>query len=185
MSSLVLLRWIMPARRPYHSPRELIRTVVAPSVRSGGWLYGPETTHHVSDQGDEAWLTVVTPIENAPWVEEDMTELLMSRPSVETSHDALLDQGAAAYRAALQKVTHVGLDVLDDGGMIPLTEFEAVTRPSEAAPVLVPFLNATSGTYRSSCLTYDSTERFWLDFFRQGPAPKLSCPGRWLWNLAG
>jgi hypothetical protein len=86
---------------------------------------------------------------------------------------------------ALQKVTHVGLDVIDACGRIPLTEYEAFESPSEAAARLIVFLSEASRTYRSTCTSYESTESFWLAFFRRGPAPELCRPGCWLWNLAG
>jgi hypothetical protein len=79
----------------------------------------------------------------------------------------------------------VGLDALEARGAVPLTEYEAFASPSDAATVLMPFLNRVSNTYRRTCSTYESTERFWLHFFRRGPAPDLSRPGHWLWNLAG
>lgn len=180
-----MLRWIMPAARPYHSPRELIATVVSPAVRAGGWLYGPETTHFVSDEGGEAWVTVVTPLDAATDVRDDLDERLMARPEVETTDDVLLADGAEGYRAALQEVTHVGLDVLEARGRIPVTEYAAFESPSEAAAVLIPFLSKVSPTYRRASSTYESTERFWLAFFGRGPGSELSRPGHWLWNLAG
>lgn len=185
MSSLVLLRWIIPVRRPGGSSRELIEDVIAPAVRGGGWLSSPGTTHCVDDHGKEAWVTVVTPVDDATQVQEDLTELLRSSPAVETGHDPLLARGLEWYRDALQEVTHVGLDALEARGRIPLSEYEAFEDPSEAAPRLIPFLNEVSDTYRRTSSTYESTERFWLTFFRRGPAPELSPAGHWLWNLGG
>lgn len=185
MSSLVMLRWVIPAGRAYDASRELIEALISPAVRGGGWLYSPGTTHHVSDQGSEAWLTVITQVDDATAVQDDLAEFLKSPPTLETTHDALLASDAEWYRAALQEVTHVGLDVIEARGMIPLSEYEAFERPSEAALPLLTFLNEVSQTYRRSCATYESTEMFWLDFFRRGPAPELSRAGRWLWNLAG
>lgn len=185
MSSLVMLRWVLPAPRPYRSPRELIETVILPAVRAGGWLYGPDTTHYVSDQGSEAWLTVVTPLDAATDVQDELGERLMSAPRVETTDDALLAPGTEAYRAALQDVTHVGLDVLESRTAIPLTEYAAFASPGEAADRLIPFLNAASPTYRRASSTYESTERFWLSFFRRAPDTELPRPGHSLWNLAG
>lgn len=180
-----MLRWIIPAARPYHSPRELIKTVISPAVRAGGWLYGPDTTHYVSDQGGEAWVTVVVPLDAAPDVQGDLEERLMSPPTVETTEDVLLVPGAEGYRTALQEVAHVALDVLEAGGRIPVTEYAAFESPSEAAEVLVPFLGQSSPSYRRTCSTYEATERFWLGFFGRGPDAELSRPGHWLWNLAG
>lgn len=185
MRSLVLLRWIMPVGRPHDSSRELIEALVSPAVRTGGWLYCPGTTHHVSDQGTEAWLTVITRVDDATAVQDEVAELLTSAPTVETADDVLLAPGAERYRAVLQDVTHVGLDVLEARSVIPLAEYEAFESPSDAAPLLLTFLNEVSRTYRGACSTYESTERFWLDFFRRGPAAELSPAGHSLWNLAG
>lgn len=185
MSSLVMLRWIMPVGRPYDSPRELIKALISPAVRASGWLSSPGTSHYVSDQDREAWLTVITRVDDATDIQDDLAESLKSPPTVETTHDALLAPGAEWYRAALQKVTRVSLDVLEAQATIPVSEYPAFESPSEAALLLIPFLNEVSRTYRRSCSTYESTEAFWLAFFRQGPAPELSRPGRWLWNLAG
>jgi hypothetical protein len=73
--------------------------------------------------------------------------------------------------------------VIDACGRIPLTEYEAFESPSEAAARLIVFLSEASRTYRSTCTSYESTESFWLAFFRRGPAPELCRPGCWLWNL--
>lgn len=180
-----MLRWIMPTGGPYDSPRGLIEALISPAVRASGWLSSPGTTHHLSDQGSEAWLTVITLVDDATDVRDDLDELLMSPPILETSDDALLAPSAEWYRAALQQVTHVGLDVLEARGMIPLTEYEAFASPSDAAMLLIPFLNEVSDAYRRACSTYESTERFWLTFFRRGPDADLPAPGHWLWNLAG
>jgi len=185
MSSLVMLRWIVPARRPYASPRELIEALISPAVRASGWLCSPGTTHYVSDRGSEAWVTVVTQIDDATEIQDDLAELLNAPPALETTYDALLAPGSEWYREALQVVTHVGLDVIEARGTIPLSEYAAFESPSEAASVLIPFLNEVSGTYRRTCPTYRATEMFWLDFFRRAPAPELSRAGHWLWNLAG
>jgi hypothetical protein len=139
----------------------------------------------VSDQGGEAWVTVVTPLDAAPDVRDDLEEHLMTPPRVETTDDVLLATGAEGYRAALQEVTHVGLDVLEARGRIPVAEYEAFDSPSEAAAVLVTFLSEVSPTYRRASSTYESTERFWLAFFGRGPDAGLARPGHWLWNLAG
>ena len=184
MNALVLMRWIVPVGG-YGSARDLIEARISPAVRASGWLCSPHTTHHVSDEGNEAWLTVVTRMDRAEDVAEDLAELLGSPPAVETTQDVLLSPGAEEYRGSLQEITHVGLDVLAAGGVIPLTEYESLLQPSTAAPRLIPFLNETSDTYRRACSTYESTERFWLSFFRWGPTPDLSHPGHWLWNLAG
>jgi hypothetical protein len=82
-------------------------------------------------------------------------------------------------------VTHVGLDALDAGDSIPLSEYEAFETPSQAAPRLIPFLNHVSDSYRRASSTYESTERFWLAFFRRGPLPELHPAGHCLWNLGG
>lgn len=185
MGSLVMLRWILPVGRPVDSARELITTLVAPSVRASGWLSSPGTTHHVSDEGREAWVTVVTQVDDATEVQDELAGLLRSSPAVETGHDPLLVSDAEWYRAALQQITHVSLDVIEARGTIPMSEYHAFESPMEAAPRLLAFLNEVSPTYRRACPSYESTERFWLDFFRQGPAPERSRPGRLLWNLAG
>lgn len=185
MSSFVMLRWVVPVRHPYASARDLIKGLVSPAVRAGGWLSSPGTTHHVSDEGSEAWVTVVTTVDDATAVEDDLTERLMSPPAVESARDALLDPDVEWYRAALQDVTHVGLDVIDARSPIPLTEYGAFLSPSQAAPILVPFLNEVSDTYRRACSTYEATESFWLAFFRRGPAADLDPSGHRLWNLAG
>lgn len=185
MSSLVLLRWVMPAARPHESVRELIRARISPALRASGWLFSPGTTHDVSDQGSEAWLTVVAQLDDTPDIEDDLAASLNSPPNVETTHDALLAPEAEWYREALQAVTHVGLDVIVAPGSLPLSEYEAFESPSDAALRLIPFLNDASETYRRSCSTYEATEAFWLAFFRRGPAPDLPRPGRRLWNLAG
>ena len=65
MSSLVMLRWVIPVGRFYASTSELIRGLISPAVRAGGWLCSPGTTHHVSRQGGEAWVTVVTQVDDA------------------------------------------------------------------------------------------------------------------------
>ena len=185
VSSLVMLRWIMAAGRPYDSARQLIATHISPAVRAGGWLLSPGTTHHVSDESGEAWLTVITQVDDATEVQDELAELLQSLPTVETTHDALLAPGVERYRSALQDVTHVGLDVIEARASIPLSEYEALETPSESTILLVPFLNAVSMTYRRICSTYDSTEAFWLAFFQRGPASALTPPGRCIWNLAG
>jgi hypothetical protein len=163
----------------------LITTVISPAVRAGGWLYGPDTTHHVNDQGGEAWVTVVTPLDAAPDVRADLDELFMCPPKLETTDDTIVSPGAEGYRAALQEVTHVGLDVLESGRPIPLAEYDAFERASEAAEQLIPFLSEVSSTYRRTSSTYDSTERFWLGFFGRAPDTELARAGHWLWNLAG
>ena len=185
MRSCVMLRWIFPVRRPYRSPRDLIARLVTPAVREAGWLYSPGASHCVSDEGDEAWLTVVTHIDDATAVRDGLAEFLTASPTVETTNDVLLTAGAEPYRAALQQVTHVGLDVLEAGSRIPLAEYEAFECPSEAAPRLIGFLSEVSDTYRRTCTSSSATQRFWLDFFRRAPAPDLSAAGRSLWNLAG
>lgn len=185
MSSLVLLRWILRPGLQHGSTRKLIETRVSPAIRAGGWLWGPNTTHYVSDQGGEAWVTVVTPLDDATTVQEELSELLGSPPTHETTRDAVLEPTAEWYRVALQEVTHVGLDVLDARGSIPLSEYEAFESPGNAAPVLTPFLNESSETYRRACHAYEPTERFWLAFFRRGPSSEMSPSGHWLWNLAG
>lgn len=185
MSSLVLLQWVLPVRHPFDSAQQLIRGVVAPVVRAGGWLSSPDTTHHVRDVGREVWVTVITPVDDATQVQEDLSELLRSPPAVETGDDPLLAQGLEWYRAALQEITHVGLDALDAGRSIPLSEYEAFAVPSDAAPRLIPYLNEVSDTYRRTSATYEATERFWLAFFRRAPSPELSPAGHWLWNLGG
>jgi len=174
-----------PRIRVPESARELILTLVTPAVRRGGWLCSPGTTHYVSDQGNEAWVTVVTHVDDSPEVREELTELLSASAAIESRVDALLAAEAHYYRAALQSITHVGLDVLEAGAALPLTEGESIARPSEAAPLLASFLGGLSPTYRRACPTYDATERFWLTFFRRGPAPEMAPPGHWLWNLAG
>lgn len=185
MSTMVLLRWILPVGHPYESARESIAARITPAVRGSGWLSGPDTTHHVSDQGTEAWLTVVTRLDDVTDVRDELDELLMSRPAIESTDDRLLAPAAETYRAALQGITHVGLDVLEARGTIPLSEYGAFASPSESTPLLIPFLNEVSPTYRRACSSYESTERFWLTFFRRGPVPDFSAPGHWLWNLAG
>lgn len=185
MNSLVLLRWIVPVGRFYDSPRASIEALISPAVRASGWLCSPGTTHYVSDLGSEAWLTVVTHIDDVTEIQDDLAELLASPPTVETTHDALLGPGVEGYREALQNVTHVAMDVLGARGVIPVTEYEAFESPGEAALFLNAFLNEVSETYRCTCSTYEATERFWLTFFRRGPAPELTPPGHWLWNLAG
>ena len=179
-----MLRWILPADRPYEARTDSIESVIAPAIRASGWLCGPSTSYHVRDLGSEAWLTVVTTVDDATDVQDELTELLRTAPAVETSRDALLTPDADWYRLALQAVTHVGLDVLDARGVIPLTEQEAFARPSATGPILWRFLNRVSPSYRHACASYESMERFWLDFFRAGPAPGLSPPGHCLWNLA-
>jgi len=139
----------------------------------------------VTDQGTEAWVTVITQVDDATDVQDDLAGLLEWPATVETTDDVLLSERAEWYRGALQEVTHVGLDVIEAGATIPLSEYEAFESPSEAALLLIPFLNEVSNSYRRACSTYESTEMFWLAFFRRGPAPELSRPGRWLWNLAG
>ena len=183
MSSLVLLRWVVPADAQTVS--DLIRTRIAPSVRACGWLSSPGTSHHVSDDGRAACVTVVTSVDRAPDVADDLTELLGLAPSVETAHHVLLAPEADWYRTALQHVTHVSFEVLEAREAIPLSEWEAFADPSEAAPRLTPFLNEVSDTYRRTCSSYEPTERFWLDFFRRGPTPELARSGELLWNLAG
>jgi hypothetical protein len=185
MSSPVMLRWAVRVGRPYDTTRALIKGWILPAVRAAGWLSSPGTTHHVTDRGSEAWLTVVTHVDDATDVQDELSELLGSSPVVETAQDALLAPGAEWYRAALQEVTHVGLDVLEARRAIPLSEYEAFEAPSEAALRLVPFLNEASDTYRRASSTYESTERFWLAFFRRAPTPDLPRTGRSLWNLAG
>jgi len=180
-----MLRWVVPAARPHHSPRELIEVVISPALRASGWLYGPGTTHHVSDEGGAAWVTVVTRVDAAADVREDLDDLLMSPPTVETTDHVLLSPGTDRYRGALQEVTHVGLDVLAARGTIPLPEYEAFANPSGAAELLVPFLSEMSPTYRRACPNYEGTERFWLAFFGRAPDAELPRPGHWLWNLAG
>lgn len=183
--SLVMLRWILPVRRPYDSARQLIASQISPAVRRGGWLSSPGTTHHVSDEGGDAWLTVVTHVDDATEVQGELADLLQSVPTVETAQDALLTPGGESYRSALQCVTHVGLDLVDARAPIPLSEYEAFETPSESTLRLVPFLTEVSVSYRQCCSTYDATEAFWLAFFQQGPASELLAPGRGLWNLAG
>jgi len=130
MSSLVLLRWILPVGGPDASARDLISARISPAVRASGWLSSPGTTHDVSDQGAEAWLTVITPLDDVTDVQEELNELLMSRPAVEATHDTLLTPVAETYRSALQSVTHVGLEVLDARSPIPLSERDAFATPS-------------------------------------------------------
>jgi hypothetical protein len=65
VGSFVMLRWIVPAGWPYDSPRELVELLISPAVRASGWLWSPGTTHHVSDQGTEAWVTVITQVDDA------------------------------------------------------------------------------------------------------------------------
>lgn len=185
MGSLVMLRWVIPVGGRYRSSRDVIQAVVAPALRAGGWLYGPGTTHFVEDQGTESRVTVVTRIDDAADVQGELDELLAAAPTVETTHDAFLAPDAAWYRAALQTVTHVGLDVLGARATIPLAEYLAFERPSNSVMDLAVFLTEVSETYRRSCSSYELTEKFWLSFFRLGPAPELSRPGRQLWNLAG
>jgi len=180
-----MLRWVTPVARPHGSARALIEGLISPAVRAAGWLFSPGTTHHVSDQGSEVWVTAITSVDDATDVQDELGELLGSPPTLETTHDALLVPSAEWYRAALQAVTHVGLDVLGARGVIPVSEYEAFESPSDAAPRLMPLLNEASDTYRRACSTYESTESFWLDFFRRGPAPGLPRSGRVLWNLAG
>ena len=125
VNSLVMLRWIMPVSRPYDSARQLIASQISPAVRGGGWLFSPGTTHHVSDEGGEAWLTVVTHVDDATDVRDELAELLQWFPTVETTHDGLLAPGAESYRSALQDVTHLGLDVIEARAAVPLSEYEA------------------------------------------------------------
>jgi hypothetical protein len=40
-----------------------------------------------------------------------------------------------------------------------------------------------SSGYRSLCCTEDATAQFWRDAVRPGPAPVLSPPRHWLWDL--
>ncbi len=134
-----MLRWILPAGRLYDSPRELIKALISPAVRAGGWLYSPGTTHYVTDQGTEAWVTVITQVDDATDVQDDLAEFLKSPPTVETTHDVLLAAGAEWYRAALQEVTHVGLDVIEAQATIPLSD----TRRSRAQPRL-PYSSSRS-----------------------------------------
>lgn len=183
--SLVMLRWIIPVGGRHRSSRDVIQTAVAPALRAGGWLYGPGTTHFVEDQGTETWVTVVTRLDDAVDVQAELDALLATAPTVETTHDALLVPEADWYRAALQTVTHVGLDVLGARATIPLAEYLAFERPSDAVVDLAAFLAEVSETYRRSCSSYEHTEKFWLSFFRLGPSPELSRSGRRLWNLAG
>jgi len=180
-----MLRWIMPAARPHDSTRQLIAALISPAVWASGWLYSPGTTHDVSDQGSEAWLTVVTRVDDTAEIQDDLADSLRSPPTVETTQDALLAPDAEWYREALQSITHVGLDVIAARGAIPLSEYEAFETPSDGALRLIPFLNEVSETYRKTSSTYESTEAFWMAFFRPGPAPELPPPGRRLWNLAG
>jgi hypothetical protein len=184
-STLVLLRWMIPARRPYASSRELIRALIAPAVRSSGWLSSPDTTHHISEQGGEAWLTVITPVDDATEVQDDLADLLRSPPTLEVASHALLAPDSTWYCEALQTVTHIGLEVSDAAGAIPLSEYEAFESPSDTAFRLMSFLNEVSETHRRTCTTYEATEQFWLAFFRRAPAPELPRAGRGLWNLAG
>lgn len=185
MASLVMLRWIIPVGGRHRSSRDVIQAAVAPALRAGGWLYGPDTTHFVEDQGTETWVTVVTRVDDAVAVQAELDELLAAAATEQTTHDAFLAPDAAWYRAALQTVTHVGLDVLGAGATIPLAEYLAFERPSDAVVDLAAFLTEVSETYRRSCPSYELTEEFWLSFFRLGPAPELSRSGRRLWNLAG
>ena len=185
MTSHVMLRWVVPALPRYDSPRALIRELISPVVRGGGWLSSPGTTHAVREREAAAWVTVVTQVDDVVDVQDQLSELLMAPPSMESTHDDLLVQGGDWYREALQVVTHVGLDVVDAKATLPLSEYEAFENPGEAALRLIPFLNDVSTTYHRACPTYDSTERFWTGFFRRAPAPGLSRSGRLLWNLAG
>ena len=184
MASWVMLRWIMPVPG-YGSSKDLVRATVSPAVRASGWLSSPGTTYHVTDRGDQVQLTVVTRVDDATDVQIELGELLQSPTTVETARDPLLRPDAAWYRAALQGVSRVGLDVIEARGHIPLSEYEAFERPADAALLLTGYLNRVSGSYRRSCSTYEKTESFWLSFFRRGPTPDLSQPGRGLWNLAG
>jgi len=184
MSALVMLRWILPADRPYEARKDSIESLIAPAIRASGWLCGPSTSHHVRDLGSEAWLTVITTVDDATDVQDELTELLRTRAAIETSRDALLAPDAEWYRLALQAATHVGLDVLEARGVIPLTEHEAFARPSAAGPILWRFLNRVSPSYRHVCANYEAMERFWLDFFRAGPTPVLPPSGHCLWNLS-
>jgi len=180
-----MLRWVLPVDRAHASAKAVIELRVAPALRASGWLFSPDATHHVSDQGGEAWLTVVAQLDDATDVKEELTELLGTAPALETTQDVLLAPGADPYRATLHAVTQVGLDVLEAGGALPLSEYEAFESPSTAVPLLVPFLNEVSESYRRLCPTYEATERFWLSCFRHGPWPELTAPGHCLWNIAG
>lgn len=184
MRSLVMLRWTVPTDRAHRSSRALIEAVITPAVRASGWLYSPETTHHVTDRGNEVWLTVVTSVDDAAYVREDLDELLMSSPSLETSDDRLLAHDAEWYRAALQGVTDVALDVIEGERAIPVTEYQAFEDPSGAVMTLAPFLAEASTSYCRMCSTYEATEEFWLAFFRRGPSADLAAAGRGLWDLA-
>jgi hypothetical protein len=130
-------------------------------------------------------MTVVSEVDKAPELRAELEELLGLSPTRETTRDGLLAPGADWYRTALQHVTYAGLDVLEKGARIPLSEYAAFENPSESAMQLLSFLTEVSDGYRRCCSTYDATERFWLDFFRQGPAPELDQAGRSLWNVAG
>jgi len=185
MDDLVLFRWIVPTDRALASGRDVIGRVISPAVRSGGWLYSPRTTHHITDCGSEASVTVITEVDRSSEVRAELEEVLGLSPALETTQDALLVPCAGWYRAALQEVTHAGLDVIEAGAEMPLTEYAAFEDRSDSALRLLAFLNEVSGSYRSCCSTYDATERFWVDFFRRGPSPDLGQAGRGLWNLAG
>lgn len=185
MSSFVLLGWSLIPRAAVDSGRDLIKSDVAPAVHASGWLCSPDTTYHVRDLGDAARLTVVTQFDDAPDVREELTDFLGLPPSLETADDVLLATSAGWYRRALNCVTRVGLDVLDTGDLIPLSEYETFADPGEAAPRLSDFLSEVSATYRRTCSSYELTEAFWLDFFRKAPAPGLERSGELLWNLAG
>lgn len=183
--SLVMLQWITPVGRHNRSSRDVIEARIVPALRAGGWIYGPGTTHFVEDHGPEASVTVITNVDDVGQVRSELIDLLASEPTRETTDDVLLAPGAAWYRAALQRVTHVGLDVLEARATIPLAEYPAFERPSDAVLELADFLSEVSDTYRRSCPAYDLTEAFWRSFFRLGPAPELRRSGRTLWNLAG
>jgi hypothetical protein len=130
-------------------------------------------------------VTVITQVDDATEVRGSLGEFLKLPPAVETTDHALLAPSAEWYRVALQRVTQVALDVIDARAVLPLTEDEAFKRPSDTAVLLIPCLSAASDSYRRACPSYESTETFWLDFFRRPPARKLVPAGRWLWNLAG
>ena len=185
MSSLVMLRWIVPVRAWQGSSRELIRTVVSPAVRGSGWLSSPGTTHHASDRGDDVWVTVITRVDDVTDLREELAGLLRAEPTIETGNDPLLTPFASWYRLALHGVSQVSFDVVEAAGDIPLSEYQAFESPTEAAVLLVRYLNEVSDTYRRACCTYEKTESFWLSFFRSGPGPGYRQPGRSLWNLAG
>ncbi len=184
MGDLVLLRWALPVRPSFSSGRQTVTELILPTVQSGGWLYSPGATHHVSDHGHEVWLTVVGGVDDTLEIRSELEDRLGSAPRMESTTDPLLSPEAEWYRRALSTVTHAALDVLSAGASVPVPEYVAFENPSEAVALLIPFLNETSSTYRRCCSTYATTEHFWLDFFRRAPHPGLGKAGRTLWDLA-